>query len=456
MTDSIESSTANSVVGPNAQRELTLTPDQALQFAIERHLAGELDDAELLYTTLLQRWPDHADVLNHLGVLRHQRGEYPQALALLRRAVENAPGASGVWNNLGNVLMRLGQCDDAEQAFRRSIALTDNAQAQSNLSRALRKRGAWPASETACRRAIELAPESGDGWHNLSLTLLGQNRVPEGILAASKAMTLLPPHKRRRDSYARALVLLGEHAQAAALYREWLVNDPGNPYLLHQLAACGDAPAPQRASDAYVELVFDDFASTFDAKLATLNYRAPQLVANALRAAAPAAQQQFDIADLGCGTGLCGPLLQPWARRLCGCDLSGAMLANARQRGVYDALDKAELVHYLDAHEAASFDVLVSADTLCYFGDLRGVARSARHALRAGGWFVFTVEALTEDDSADHRLRPNGRYAHALRYLEAVLVEAGLRRERIDAVSLRDEGGRAVQGWLATACAPEP
>ena len=449
MKASIESPTANPAMLANAPRELTLTPEQALQLAIERHLAGEFDDAELLYTTLLQRWPDHADVLNHLGVLKHQRGDYPQALALLRRASEHAPGASGVWNNLGNVLMRLGQRDDAEQAFRRSIALADNAQAQSNLSRALRRRGAWLDSEAACRRAIELAPESGDGWHNLSLTLLGLNRVPEGILAASKALTLLPPHQRRRDSYARALVLLGEYAQAAALYREWLAGDPGNPYLLHQLAACGDAPAPPRASDAYVELVFDDFASSFDAKLASLNYRAPQLVVDALRAVAPAPQRQFDIADLGCGTGLCGPLLQAWSRRLCGCDLSGAMLAQAQQRGVYDALDKVELVQYLDA-DSARFDVLVSADTLCYFGDLSGVARSARTALRAGGWFVFTVEALVEGD-APFRLCPHGRYAHASRHLESVLDEAGFRRERIEAVVLREEGGRPVHGWLVAA-----
>jgi predicted TPR repeat methyltransferase len=436
-------------------RELTLTPEEALQFAIERHRAGELDDAEMVYTTLLNRWPDHADVLNHLGLLVHQRGRYPQALLLLRRAVASAPHVSGIWNNLGNVLFRLKEFSEAEEAFRRSIELEDNPQAQSNLSRLLRARKAWLESEVACRRAIELAPELGDGWHNLALTLIALNRIPEGVEASSKALTLLPPHKRRRDSYARALVLLGEFEQAAAHYRAWLADEPDNVYVMHHLAACTDGAAPQRASDAYVELVFDDFASTFDAKLASLNYRAPQLVTDALRAVAPLPQRQFDIADLGCGTGLCGPLVKSWARRLSGCDLSGAMLERAKHRSVYDVLEKAELVSYLDVHPTA-FDVLISADTLCYFGELNSVFRSARRALRPGGWLVFTVEALGEGDSAGHRLRPNGRYAHAPWYLESALESAGLRREGIDAVALRDEGGRAVDGWLVTADVPEP
>ena len=39
---------------------------------------------------------------------------------------------------------------------------------------------------------------------------------------------------------------------------------------------------PSRAADDYVAEVFDEFAETFDRKLAMLNYRAPQMVANAL------------------------------------------------------------------------------------------------------------------------------------------------------------------------------
>jgi predicted TPR repeat methyltransferase len=233
------------------------------------------------------------------------------------------------------------------------------------------------------------------------------------------------------------------------MYREWLADEPDNAYVRHHLAACVGEGAPERASDAYIEQTFDGFAPRFDAKLASLGYRAPELVAAALAAAAPPARQ-FDIADLGCGTGLCGPLVAPWARHLSGCDLSAPMLERAQGRDVYNQLEKSELVAYLDAHPAA-FDVVISADTLCYFGVLDRVAGAARRALREGGLLVFTVEALQDDDGADHRLLLHGRYAHGRAYLCSVLDAAGLPRQRIVAEVLRSEGGLPVHGWLVSA-----
>ena len=433
-----------------ADREVSLTPEQALALAIERHQLGQLDEAEVVYKVLLERWPDHPDVLSHMGILQHQRSEHAAALALLRHAVEVAPHVPGIWNNLGNVLRRVAQHDDAEQAFRRSIELGENPEALSNLGNLLRRRKRVDEGEAACRRAIEIAPGFGDAWHHLSLVLVAQGRIAEAVVAASKAIVLLPPHKRRRDSYARALVRAGEVEHATAVYREWLAEEPDNAYVRHHLAACVGDGAPERASDTYVEQAFDGFASTFDAQLARLGYRAPELVAAALAASLPAPARQFDIADLGCGTGLCGPLIAPWARRLAGCDLSTAMLELAQRRGVYDELEKGELVAYLEA-QPASFDVAISADTLCYFGALERFASAAHGALRDRGSLVFTVEALPDDAGVEHRLMPHGRYAHARSYLRAVLDAAGFERQRIDADVLRTEGGVPVQGWVVSA-----
>jgi predicted TPR repeat methyltransferase len=404
----------------------------------------------MIYAALLERWPDHPDALNYMGVLQHQRGEDAAALALLRRAVDAAPDTAGIWNNLGNVLKHVRETDEAERAFRRSIELAESPQALANLGSLLRRRGQWPEGEAACRRAIEIAPAFGDAWHHLTLLLVAQDRIAEAVAAARQATLLLPPGKRRRGSYTRALVNAGHIEAAAAMFREWLAEEPDNAYARHHLAACIGEGAPERASDAYVEQSFDEFAASFDTKLATLGYRAPALVVEALAATLPAPARQFDIADLGCGTGLCGALVAPWARRLSGCDLSTAMLELAQRRAVYDQLDKAELVAYLEAHRGA-FDVVVSADTLCYFGALESVAGAARGALRPGGQLVFTVEALPEDDGASHRLLAHGRYAHAHAYLRSVLDGAGFVRQRIDADVLRSEGGLPVHGWLVSA-----
>ena len=64
-------------------------------------------------------------------------------------------------------------------------------------------------------------------------------------------------------------------------------------------------------------------------KLAKLLYRAPALVAAMVADSEIPAAKNLDVLDIGCGTGLCGPLVAPYARRLVGVDLSGRMLAQA-------------------------------------------------------------------------------------------------------------------------------
>ena len=109
----------------------------------------------------------------------------------------------------------------------------------------------------------------------------------------------------------------------------------------------------------------------------------------------PDVSERFDVLDAGCGTGLCGPLLAPYARRLVGVDLSTGMLKQAEAKNVYDQLYKVELTAYL-RDCPGEFDVIVSADTLVYFGPLESVARAAAGALRPGGRLIFTVEALLD------------------------------------------------------------
>lgn len=362
---------------PKVQRPVARAarPDVSLEQALTQAvglLRGEqVEAAEKAFEALLARWPEQPDALHFFGVLRHAQGRTDDAVALIRRALAAMPGAPGPWNNLGNVLLSAHRFEEATEAYRRSVEVAGAdpaaADAWNNLGTLHRKQGRLAEAETACREAIARRSDFGDAWYNLSLALMAQGRVHDGLVANSHAIASWPRQLQSRDQVIRALVLLGERDKAAELYREWLAEEPENPVVQHQLAACLGEQPPDRASDAYVEKVFDSFAQSFDAKLEMLQYRAPQLVAQAMAQALGQASASRDIVDLGCGTGLCGPLVRPWARHLAGCDLSTGMLRRARQRRVYDVLHKAELVHYLVTQPGA-FDVIICADTLCYLG----------------------------------------------------------------------------------------
>jgi predicted TPR repeat methyltransferase len=182
-------------------------------------------------------------------------------------------------------------------------------------------------------------------------------------------------------------------------------------------------------------------------------YRAPALVAEMLADSEPSASECLEVLDAGCGTGLCGPLVAPYARRLVGVDLSARMLAHARERNVYDELVQAELTAYVGEFTEA-FDVIVSADTLVYFGSLDGVVAAAATALRPGGRLIFTVEELLVAGSqAAYSISANGRYRHTTRYLHRVLADANLRPAIVQA-ELRLEAGDPVPGLVVRATKP--
>jgi len=148
--------------------------------------------------------------------------------------------------------------------------------------------------------------------------------------------------------------------------------------------------------------------------------------------------------DLGCGTGLCAPFLRPLSTRLAGVDLSDNMLAQARAAGLYDELACADIGDYLAAHPQA-FDLAVAADVLVYFGELDTLFGQVRAALRSGGTFCFSTEAL---DQGEFMLLPSNRYAHALAYLERLAARHGFTVLEADNATVRSEQGAELKGHL--------
>src|SRR3546814_4562577 len=88
-------------------------------------------------------------------------------------------------------------------------------------------------------------------------------------------------------------------------------------------------------------------------------------------------------------------LVRPLTRRLDGIDLSPRMVDHARQRRIYDELQVGEIVALLQDRPEA-YDLMLAADVLSYFGDLRPLFEAAHAALRNDGAFVATVEPGAE------------------------------------------------------------
>jgi len=423
-------------------RELTL--EEAVSFAILLQKNEQLAEAHAVYRRVLEQAPDHPRALHYAGLLAHQQGHNGEALALIERSLALAPDQADWCSNRGVVLQSDGRLEAAIESYRRAIAIDPgHANAHNNLGVLLRATGRPVEAEAAYRAAIGLNPEHIDAYTNLGILLNGLQRTEEAAASYCRVITLRPKYREARKLLALAHCTLGEFGKAA---------EPEDPIARHMLAACTGRNVPARAANGFVQATFDSFAASFEAKLATLSYRAPALVAAMLEDAGLVPSQRLDVLDAGCGTGLCGVLVAPFARRLVGVDLSDGMLAHARDKTVYHALIRAELTEYAGANNA-SFDLIVSADTLVYFGELTGIVAAFVRALRPRGLLVFTLEHAVGNGDVDYRLQPHGRYSHGRGYVERLLTSAGLRPKIVEA-ELRMEAGAPVPGLVILAEKP--
>ena len=438
-----------------ATKRIEITVDEAVAFAVDWMKQGRFNDADRICRALLDLEPDNAAALHYSGILAHKRGDNAEALALIGRSLERRPDQPDWYSNLGIVLQNNGQFEAAMVAFDRAIALDPgHANAHNNLGVLQKVYGRLDEAEASYRAAIAADPNHPDVYHNLAVVLDLTGRLQEALEAHCRHITLRPKQSDAHRYLALAYSTLGEHEKAVAVCEEWVRNNPNDPRAHHALAAHSGRNVPPRAADDWVETVFDGFAESFEAKLERLSYRAPALVGETLAVAVGVADRSLDVLDLGCGTGLCGPLLAPYARRLVGVDLSQGMLAYAKEKQVYDELHRAELTEYLRQQQAGSVDVIVTADTLVYFGALDSVATAAAAALRPGGVLVFTVEEAKEPELADsYVLQPHGRYAHGQSYVRRVLAEAGL-VPHIERGELRLEAGLPVAGLVVRGTKP--
>jgi len=427
----------------------------ALTLALSFHQRRQPEQAAKIYGKILEVVPDHAAALHYLGVALHQLGRSDEGARLIERSIAIDSSDAGAHANLGNVFKERGDLDRAASSYEQALALApDDAATLNNLGTVYKGRRRFEDAVALYRRALALEPDRADARHNLGNALVLMGRPEEALDEFQHAIRLLPYGV---DSYRRLgqiLCSLGRVEQATETFRKWAEIHPADPEARHYLSACTGEGVPLRASDDYVRKTFDRFAASFDEVLERLEYQAPAIAGEMVDELLGAPHGNLDVLDAGCGTGLMGARLRPHARKLAGVDLSPRMLAGAEGRKVYDELTVAELTAYLKAN-ARSFDLVVSVDTLIYFGDLAPVAEGLANAMRAGGHALFTLE-LAPDEKAPSGfvLNPHGRYAHTDAYVRRTLAQAGLEPRDLREVELRLEAGKRVKGLAVLARQP--
>lgn len=398
--------------------KMTTPPEVDLDLATGCWNEGRLADAEHLVRHLLDVSPNHPMALQMLGALCARQGRAAEALAPLQRACALQPDSASALHNLSNVFALLGRRDEALASLEASLALEpDNPVALMTQARMLMELQQPIHALRKIERALTLQPDWALAWQCRGdvLAMLmeaGMNRRTAAVA-----------------SFQRALELGGDAEE-----------------LSFSLAVLGEGAPPAEVPAKVVRALFDAYAPNFEQHLTrSLNYRTPEHIGQVLQRA-NLQGALGEVWDMGCGTGLCAPLLRPLAQRLVGVDLSPGMLKVAQGRGTYDALHCADIVTSLQGRQA-DIDLLVAADVFVYIGGLDAVFDAATRALRRGGHLLFSIEANERSDS-DFTLLPTRRFAHAIAYIERLAATHGFRLVERQHSVLREELGQEVAGWV--------
>lgn len=381
------------------------------------------------------------------GLAHLQAGAPAAAEAALRASLERLPGRASTQLNLAVALLQQDRAADALPLLEAVLAQNpQDADALGHRAVALGRLQRHDEAAALLQQLVQAAPGRHEAWFHLGQAQQVRGQFDAALDALDRCLALQPGHGPAWSRRGTVLHMLGRHDEAAASFRQALAHGDDAALNGYYLGATGATSAPGSAPAHYVQRLFDDYAGSFDRHLVDeLGYCAPDTLQRLLIGLGRAAYAS--VLDLGCGTGLCGPLLRPLSGRLEGVDLSAAMLKVAAQRGVYDTLHQAELLQHL-VETKVRHDLLVAADVFIYLGDLAPLFARLPQVLAPGAVFAFSVEPGAADTLFS--LQPSLRYAHGERALHTLATTHGLHVLKVENGPLRLDRVHPVAGqyWL--------
>lgn len=320
------------------------------------------------------------------GVQSYSSGNLAAAEHIFRLILKGEPNQPDALQLLGLVEMQKGELESAVKLMTTSLALApNNAGVHSNLGGAYKRMGKSDEAIASYKRAIEVDPKKADSYVNL------------GVLYRDT---------KQLDS-------------ATDCFREACAIDPGNIKAGYYLAALTD-PHTERPSNRFIGTIFDETASVFEENMVAGKSQLPDLTRQVAEGLGAGSANPFSTAlDLGCGTGRSGVAFRDIVGTLHGVDLSQNMMKIAQEKGVYDALHLDDFTVFLEK-SIDIYDLVMAVDAFLYSGPLVDVFSSVSKAMKTGGAFTFTVEALDEGDFA---LRASCRHAHSEAYIRRLAAD---------------------------------
>ncbi len=251
------------------------------------------------------------------------------------------------------------------------------------------------------RMVTWLEPKHTEAWFFLGASYMAEKKLKLARQALQKAVDLYPGYEEARYMLA---IAKGKEAKGADL--------------------------PNKMPLTLAKSHFDSVAADYtQEQIEVLGYEGHRLLTTDLRAHLIEDRLDYEILELGVGTGLCGPFVRSVASRLIGVDISAQMIAEAMKvqdgagNKVYDALLNKEMVEFLRETPDEVTDIVMAGTVFTYVGDLSEAMKELLRVLRPGGLLAFTVDTTLGDGFRLDTVV--GRFRFSEKYLKDIATQYG-------------------------------
>lgn len=203
-----------------------LTPEEAaakqksdLEEAATRIRNNKLDDAERIYTRILEEQPGHAEAIAGLGKVRFEQKKYGEAETLLVDAIAKKGDDPDMHFMLGHSRQLDGRPAEAAEAFGKAFEMDpENSDYGLYYGRELKKAGKLDEAEQVLRAVAELDPKAQFVFTELGDVLREKKQLDESLRTYMKAQTTYPSNK---EAFAGAALVYEAKGDNAHALDEW-------------------------------------------------------------------------------------------------------------------------------------------------------------------------------------------------------------------------------------------
>jgi tetratricopeptide (TPR) repeat protein len=204
-----------------------LRASQLLQTALTFHQAGDFQQAQTLYLSITNKYPNYPDAIYLLGMLANQTGQYDLAIDSFKKTININPNFIEAYNNLGNTLQITGRINEAVICLKKAIDIKpDFVEAHYNLGNSLQTLGQFEEAITHYKHALIIKPDFAEAHYNLGNSLQTLGQFEEAITHYKQVLIINPRSTETLNNLGMALQQLGRQEESISYYEQALAINP--------------------------------------------------------------------------------------------------------------------------------------------------------------------------------------------------------------------------------------